>query len=217
MATQASPSHLQTRQQLDELDALLQRMLALPSSPEMPVALAEPVEPEEFAPLPPTLPMTQRSAVYESNVQSWRMSAPVMEPPLATAVEDTPLHQPAPYPYSMVYGQPLPAETPPPLEPWTPPPPPRATEVPYAAPAWAAEATPANESYPSAMALPFIAVNRLFDLLTFLLGPFGGWLRRPNGRNTLGWLGILMIVAAVGWVALEWYGFDWTRQSFSLR
>jgi hypothetical protein len=51
-------------------------------------------------------------------------------------------------------------------------------------------------------------VNGTFNVLTYLLGPLGTWLRGP-GRNALGWCGILMLLAAGAWAAGEWVGYEW--------
>jgi hypothetical protein len=50
------------------------------------------------------------------------------------------------------------------------------------------------------------AINGAFDLATYLLGPIGVWLRSPRGRNLLGAAGILMVLGAVGWLAVLWMG-----------
>src|SRR5262249_30490180 len=43
--------------------------------------------------------------------------------------------------------------------------------------------------------LSLVLLNGLFNLLTYLLGPLGTWIRGP-GRGMVGWAGILMIAAA---------------------
>jgi hypothetical protein len=53
-------------------------------------------------------------------------------------------------------------------------------------------------------------LNQTFNILTYLLGPLGTWLRGA-GRNTLGWCGILMLLATGVWAAAEWQGFDWSK------
>ncbi len=228
MATQVYSSHQQTRQQLDELDGLLQRMLSLPvQQVDTGKPSPEPMRPEAFAPMPPTLPQvtsSPRPANGKPVVQAWRMAmpAPAEQPPLALPVDEPMQLQapaPVPYPYSMVFGQPLPAESFPPPAPQTnaapaPSAPAYAEPAPAAAPvapAWAVPLTVQDTSGHSFLQLPFVAINGLFDILTYLLGPLGGWLRRPMGRNALGWLGILMILAAGSWAAVDWFGVDWKR------
>jgi hypothetical protein len=77
-------------------------------------------------------------------------------------------------------------------------------------PQWQAPKPTVEESVP-VMIWPLVALNWIFDLLTYLLGPLGGWLRSAGGRNVLGWLGIVMIFGAIGWAIADWYGIDWTR------
>jgi hypothetical protein len=51
---------------------------------------------------------------------------------------------------------------------------------------------------------PLAAVNRTFDLCTHCLGPLGSWLRQPGGRTFLGWVGLALLLAALGLQALMW-------------
>src|SRR5580692_609468 len=101
MSTQAYSSHSQTRQQLDELDALLQRMLDLPMNSEP--AHAEPPVAKNYAPLPPVLPQGSalpRPGMTAEPVQyAWRMTPPLDQPrpaPVDTAAE-APFAPEAPY------------------------------------------------------------------------------------------------------------------------
>jgi hypothetical protein len=57
--------------------------------------------------------------------------------------------------------------------------------------------------------LPLVGVNLLFDCLTFPLGPPGRWLRGDSGRLFLGWTGLALLVAALSWGFLEWMGWLW--------
>lgn len=243
MSTTGYSTHQQTRQQLDELDALLQRMLSIPSAAEPPAP--DPDAEDTFAPLPPTLPPARvfpqpappSATGAEPTVRAWRVEMPgptaapasspespplalpvdgpgaspidprTFAPPPAAAPTPAPTLPPPPYPYSMVFGPPvapepgmpvpLPAPVPAPAQPGAMP-----------TPQWQAP-RPAEPAPLPFLLLPLLAFNRLFDIATFFLGPLGSWLRRPEGRNTLGWLGILMILAAIGWGVADWYGFDW--------
>ncbi len=212
MSTQAYSSHTQTRQQLDELDALLQRMLDLPMNSE-PVH-AEPAVAKTYAPLPPLLPqespLPRQGMTAEPVQHAWRMTPPLDQPRPAPvdAVADAQFASEAPYPYSMVYGEHLVAETLPPFaEPVSSPPP---EAAPYASPAWAVAAASTQEPTQSFLLTPFIVINGVFDALTYLLGPLGAWLRQGSGRTALGWLGIVMILGAIGWALTDWAGSDWT-------
>jgi hypothetical protein len=53
---------------------------------------------------------------------------------------------------------------------------------------------------------PLVWFNRLFDLL---LMPLGRWARGPAGRNLLGTVGVLCLLAALALVALDWCGWTW--------
>jgi hypothetical protein len=52
-------------------------------------------------------------------------------------------------------------------------------------------------------------VNRGYDHGTFLLGPRGGWLRSTMFRWFLGAAGAGLLTAALAWLVWDW--FDWTR------
>lgn len=222
----------QTKQQLDELDALLQRMLALPVNAADRES-APPVQPAVFSPFPATLPLSQRAPTNDDPiVQAWRVQAPVAEPngfastsppPMASPVEvplpaipeprfftTPPMTSPSapatatPFPFSVVYGPQAASNMQSPLSMPAP-----AAGLP--APPWATQVASPEQPPLSPGLWPLFALNKLFDLFTFLLGPLGTWLRQPSGRNTLGWLGVLMILGAVGWGVADWFGIDWTR------
>lgn len=56
---------------------------------------------------------------------------------------------------------------------------------------------------------PAVVVNRAFDACTILLGPLGRWLRSSEGRAFLGGVGLLMLGAALFWGVLDWAGLSW--------
>jgi hypothetical protein len=199
---------LPTRQQLDEIDALLQRMLSLPGLPGE--APEPPSAPAVTYPAPAVreVPPPRDPAPGEPVVREWRVewSAPSAPPapsvvawgaPVpAAAADQPPRFDPAPAP---VYAQPVPAE------------------LPFAAPVPNVPGQPPASSLKPPVALPvrvLMLVNGTFNLLTYLLGPPGTWLRGP-GRNALGWCGFLMLLAAAGWAAGEWYGIDWPKPDLS--
>lgn len=235
MAISTYSPNQQTKQQLEELDALLQRMLTLPVNGTEAATVESariPSNPEVFAPSPPTRASTFRlEACSQPTVQSWRTQTPVMElngaaddpmqPPLATAVE-VPQGQSIPEPRFFATGatSPQPATSTPPL-------------FPYSMVFGSQSAIPvssANHLVPpvtvtqqkelgSATTVPPLppvlwpvyVLNKLFDLCTFPLGPVGSWLRQRSGRNALAWLGVLMILGAIGWGVADLRGLDWTR------
>jgi hypothetical protein len=53
---------------------------------------------------------------------------------------------------------------------------------------------------------PLAAVNGVFDVFTYLLGPLGAWLRQPGGRLFLGWMGVALLLAAAGLQIALWCG-----------
>ena len=59
--------------------------------------------------------------------------------------------------------------------------------------------------------LPLVWVNQVFDVGSYLLGPSGRWWRRPAGRTLLGWLGLVLLLGAVAWVAVEAKGLTVSR------
>lgn len=114
MAASPSPNDL-TRQQLDELDSLLQRMLALPvSSPEPAVAFPPP---PPLPDLPPAPPRPAPRSAGEPPAFSWRSDTPAAgKPPhLTPAPEPAVAFAPTVLPFpSPVRGQPEPRTAPPP-------------------------------------------------------------------------------------------------------
>jgi hypothetical protein len=218
MAAPTPAAHLPTRQQLDEIDALLSRMLTLPSlggsNAEDPSAPPTPAPPpvEMTFPVPAIheVPPPRMPAPDEPVVREWRVQWP---------------HTPAPVPSSVVaWGAPVPLATPA-EDPYLPGPVPgpvyqRATysatddQFPVAEPV-PPDPQPAPVRPPVSAALwPLIALNVTFDVLTYVLGVPGAWLRGP-GRAVLGWLGVGMLLAAGVWAAGQWFGYDWPKADLS--
>jgi hypothetical protein len=245
MSTPPSPNDL-TRQQLDELDALLQRMLSLPlSGPPTPVPVPSPVElpvptgvsgswrsdgptastrspylaaqplpavapfgavaPELDRPLPPEAdwgpdplarytadpaqffgPATAETGIRPSTVRG--VDAPALPMDFRSAFAD-PLVGPAPVS--------TPIEEPGELAPLA--------AVPFVLP----NSTPANQPAPlPVLGWPLFAVNWVLECLLGLLGPVGTAIRHPAIKHPLGWLGVLLIVAAGVWSAR---GMGWVQ------
>jgi hypothetical protein len=210
MATSAS---LPTRQQLDEIDNLLKRMLALPPldgevTENPPASLSFP------APTIREVPPPQPPAPGDPVVHSWRVEWPQQPPAAAHPAPPTP-------PPVTAWGSPVPARNE--LPPWTvnSPPPPFAVPVPPAGPPPAPTASPvfatpvptppaAAPGSDSLLVQFLLLLNGTFNALTYLLGPVGTWLRGP-GRNTIGWAGIAMLLTAAAWALGDWYGYEWPR------
>src|SRR5262245_39519014 len=207
MSTPA-PAQLPTRQQLDEIDALLRRMLALPPLASEPAAPSVP-SPATPAPAPVSYPTVREvppqrpPAVGEPIVQEWRVGwkqpATAPAPSVLTWADPVPLATPAEAPYDpqpLAYLLPSPAANPNPAGPVALPPGPPLT-VP-------APASPTAQSI-SPILWPLILLNVTFNVPTYLLGPLGAWLR-GSGRTLMGWFGFGMIIAAGLWAAVEKIG-----------
>jgi hypothetical protein len=178
-----------TRQLLDDLDALMERMLALP------------VEDVEGDPLP-----TPRSPLLREPVAP--LIAPIEAPPsLTPRVEMIRSTVPPPAgPASCLPDRPAPTAaatttSPPPV---------------VAAPRWSPKGiltrgidVPPPEIRAAWWMRPVLWSNRAFDRATLRLGPFGRWLRGETGRTLLGWTGLLLLGLALTCLVLDVAG--WTR------
>lgn len=209
MATAPSPNDL-TRQQLDELDALLQKML---SGSPAPVETPPPVQPLREPPVPPLWRADAVAAPPAPHVELPEPAFPPVlkfEPPPApvapapVAPKPTPAPVPAPAPPPAAKA-PAPAPKPAPAVVVAP--------VPVAVPVPAARpvATPAPAPPPPVplLAWPFVALNATFDAVCGLFGPPGRLLRSGFFKHLYGLagLGLLLYTAArvaqvQGWVEL---------------
>jgi hypothetical protein len=206
-----------TRQQLDELDALLKRMLDLPVN-----QLEEPPPPEPEAPTPEATapPRTAGPPVSYVVVETAQPS----EPPPAPKEDDgdwVPLRsswQPSDQTWGPLAEKWLQAHAPGglsvelPAPPESPAPPPAPEEKPVAAPettATAAPPPPAEEDAPPVPwpLWPLVGFNKLFDACLSPLGGLGRWLSSPPGRWVLGFVGLLCLGAAL--VLAFGPGFGW--------
>jgi hypothetical protein len=213
--TPGSPSSGTTRQLLDELDTLMQRMLALPVGEEDGAASARADEPT-------LLPAASRAGTAPPRPAPASVPKPLaatLPPNLAPAAATT-------SPRSARAKQKLPAlkETPPPAEEQVPEP---LLVAPGPAPLgpeiFATLKTgpallvprPTVPARPGARRLlltrgrllgPIRWVNRAFDRGTERLGAPGRWLRGRHGRTVLGWTGVVLLLAALTWQVLVWLG-----------
>lgn len=142
-----------TREQLDDLDELLQRMLALPVN-----KLDETAAPPE--------PVEQRVEPAPEKPQPERKPRPPAPNPARTSPR--PASRPAP-------------RVPPPHSD-DPGPPPEG---------WLA---------------PLAWLDAAFDTVAGWFGSPGRWLRGSTGKSLLGWVGLLLLAAALTLLALEWLG-----------
>jgi hypothetical protein len=217
MATPTT-ANLPTRQQLDEIDALLRRMLTLPplagESAAAPAPTPVPIPASQVYPPPvvreilPPVPPSPGDPV----VHSWRAEWPQTLQPQTPAIA----------PSVVAWGSPVPQQMEHP--PWAMASGPAGSPPPFAVPVSVGPIIqpilqPTNPSSgtrqtESLFVLSLVLLNGLFNLLTYLLGPLGTWVRGP-GRGMLGWAGILMILAAAVWALGNWYGYDWPRPNLS--
>lgn len=215
--SQPTDSACPTKQQLDELEALMQRMLSLPVS-----------EGEEALPAPPEA--KSRPATLPPRLRAIPDPPPWDDPaPAATVPPPPPAHVPSP---------PAPRS---PARPVAPPPSvviservrveeyPVMPELP-AAPAEAASPAPAAAEPPAPRTkprvvrrlstvagepqelwwlMPLVWGNHAFDRCTIHMGRSGRWLRGTRGRNWIGWSGVLLLALAMTWALVEWLGWAW--------
>jgi hypothetical protein len=207
MASSGRPnrSDRPTRQQLDELDALMERMLALP------------VNQPEGVPVPAVKPPRIPSQAVESTARE--ASSPVAgaaaltTPELAMPLVDTETEVPPPVQTTVLT--------------WSPPDSAQGAPAPKAVQqrALIADAGPASEPQPdisaarqeshtASLILPrwlriLVWSNALFDSGTRWLGPLGRWLRSPAGRTLVGIAGISLVAGAAAWLLLNTWGWTW--------
>ncbi len=213
MATAPSPNDL-TRQQLDELDALLQRMLSVPlAPPDTPMPVGVPAVRADL-PLPPSwradppAPPPGTSAPFLTLTEPAPASAPAPAPTLESLAPP-----PAPLPPTPAPLPPTPAPTPalkgdlPLLLPKTaakpapepkpvPPPVPKAPAPPTIAPA----PVPAGPPVPLPL-VPLVALNALFDGACGMFGAPGRVLRSSFFKHIYGLVGIGLLAYTAAHVA----------------
>jgi hypothetical protein len=191
----ATPAPQPTRQQLDDLDALLQRMLALPVNP------AE--EPTPPAPPPPEVPAFPETLAPPAGNMILADPVPFIPPDPVAA---------SPIPVSIPLAAPPPAAALPlPLFNPVPPAERRGPVLPQPdRPLSGRQALIASRPpAPPLLLRPVLWLNRQFDGLAFGLGAPGRWLRRPVGRTLLGIAGLALLAAAVALALLDRIGWTW--------
>jgi hypothetical protein len=209
------PAH-PTRQQLDDLEALMQRMLALPVN-QLDGDLGDNVD-SSLAAVPPIhVPSEWQTSEPEAAVLSTETARHQRDdgvPGAATAESEDEVRPVEESSHRHGEGRnfgPWPAT----LEQ-------EAPEQPNIAPA-AAKLTiverPASSARPwkpltpprrLPLAIrPLVWVNRTFDRLAGRMGDPGRWLRGPRGRALLGWTGLVFLAIATAWAIVEWMGWTW--------
>ena len=193
MATAPSPNDL-TRQQLDELDALLQRMLSVPLAPPdtpLPASLAAAPRADRAAE-PPLPPIWRVDPPTPAGGAALPHLAPPDPLPTVLKLEPTP---PAPAPKAA-------APVPLPKSVAKAPPAPRPVAF---APKPAAALTPAPPAAPPVPfpLLPFVALNALFDGVCGLFGMPGRVLRSGFFKHVYGLAGVALLAYTAAHVAHE--------------
>ncbi|MGF1578510.1 MAG: hypothetical protein ACFCD0_04020 [Gemmataceae bacterium] len=201
-----------TRQLLDELDALMEKMLSLPvedSDQTVGSYLEDTSVPGTNAPLGPAEPKQPERTVpsykYEELEEEKQVESPVAEniPQPTAKYYETPSYVP---PSTTVASKP---QSPPVASPEIPP---TQSLAPVEPPVLTPEtqsvldrAKAKTESSGAWILWPFRLLNAAFDGSTHLLGPLGTGLRTSIGRKILGWLGVVMLLAAGVWQLFLWY------------
>lgn len=223
MSTASAPANQSMRQQLDELDALLQRMLNLPvnqvDEPADPIAQRaryntadpSPTPPppagrkasmrllDGSAPVaPPTAPPASWDPHWNINLNPQQGSSVFSRGPVA-APPPAPPEPAAPVWRAETVAYPQPAAARPPQPTVTPPAPMPAPVMPL----------PTAADSPSLLLMPLVALNRVFDGLVIQFGPPGEWLCTRAGRTVLGLAGFAMMAGSAAWAAAGWFG--WPR------
>ncbi|HEV3082835.1 MAG TPA: hypothetical protein VGY66_23825 [Gemmataceae bacterium] len=210
------PDH-PTKQQLDELDALMARMLALPvNQPEEPLSPPKRVAPalakaEKGESVSPTQPEAARESGVEekipqtpvfqniivaspgvSRITNEISPKPVLSPPLAA---DNPIREPTTAVSAERQASAAVSS-------------PRLTGPEFRTPPdrHPSVVVPARLSF---WLRPVVECNRVYDSVAAKLGRPGAWLRDTRGRTFLGLTGIALLTAAVAWVLIDSWGWTW--------
>jgi hypothetical protein len=214
------------RQQLDELDALLQRMLTLPVSPpdDATADAHASIRPSTSDPSPTPLPGRGPRLVLLDG------SAPVQPPSTPPSAWDPHWNiNLNPQEGSSILGRHSPAASVHRGQSNVPPPVFRAETVAFAPakpvtalqPA-AAALTPVTQTRPEGAQselparpplaeptpvplMPVVALNRMFDAIMLSFGRPGEWFCTSAGRNLLGYAGLALLACSVVWGAAGWF------------
>jgi hypothetical protein len=186
-----------TKQMLDELDALMDRMLSLP------------VNELEDTPTVGEKPsvLAAKLTILEPPVEKAQKLKPTMEPTPAKPTFNPPHFTLPPSPPA----EPLTPYVAPPL----PEPEPLTNEIepprllPTLDPLLADIPGPAKSLSLSWWYESLVWINRAFDRVAMLLPGAGSWLRTQSGRMFLGASGFVLTAAAIGWLLKDWLG--WNR------
>jgi hypothetical protein len=184
-----------TRQQLDELDALMKRMLALPVT-DSEGATKTPALARPYEPTAQPNHANEREPSQSGTSQPQAGPQPQIDEQAPPGADDSAqVWQSIRKSDRIQFVQSVPAPVPVPrLK--------KATGRPSTKDIQAAEATAYWLS-------PLVTIDRLFNRCVCLLGRFGSWLRQPYGKALLAGTGIVLLLAALGWVMLDWSAWTW--------
>lgn len=203
-----------TKQMLDELDSLMERMLALPMNDLEGGADTATVAPKKSPPLAARLTvieaLPEKPPVLEKTTPAKEVGLPhptLNAPHLPRQDEDA---RDARDTRDMRETREMAL---PEVEPARPAPKPLTNDI--APPSVMTEIeplladipAPAKPSIRSRMVVPFLWLNHQFDQATVWL-PGGEWLRSVLGRHVLGASGVAMTVVAIGWLLKDWLGWN---------
>jgi hypothetical protein len=226
MSTSSPPASHSMRQQLDELDALLQRMLTLPIN-QTDDGAADPAPAMNRSAEAPSAVGPPLAPIRRPQMMLLDGSAPVRPPQTPPANWDPHWNiNLNPQQGSSILGPRSPAAQPP--QPQTAPPVWRAETVAYApsqpeptpqpplsTPVAQFEARPAPRAQPQVEdptpipLAPLVGLNRAFDAVMICFGPPGQWFCTTAGRNLLGYAGLALLLGSAAWTATGWFG--WPR------
>jgi hypothetical protein len=235
MATSSPPAGHSMRQQLDELDALLQRMLTLPMNQSDEVApeplparssISDPsptpapvngrrpqmVLLDGSAPVtPPQSPPSTWDPHWNINLNPQQGSSILGPRSPAASDQRTASQRLQPEVAPPVWRAETVAFAPTNLEPTPQPPlsaPAAASTVPiqrYTRTSIQSAEPQIEEPAPILLA-PVAMLNRAFDAVMLSLGPPGQWFCTSTGRNFLGYAGLALLFGSAAWGAAGWFG-----------
>lgn len=202
-----------TKQMLDELDALMEKMLTLPvndldeASPFPPPLVKEPALSATLTLLEPSDALPAPAVSKEpASTPSYQMP----EEEVGPATVDAPQSFNPPH-FEMARmetseAEPLRFEMPEPLTNEVAP----GSVLPKLEPLMKEIAEPPASSLQTQwLYLPLVWVNQGFDGTTLMFGGAGRWLRGEAGRMLLGLSGVALMLAAVIWFLKDWLGWNW--------
>ncbi|HZZ82317.1 MAG TPA: hypothetical protein VFE62_27715 [Gemmataceae bacterium] len=209
-----------TKQMLDELDALMEKMLTLPvnelDEAAPPPAMPSVPEPRLSATVtllePPPQPEARPASRPAAPPPSYQ--APELEPAAPLPLnpphfELPPIHDlnaPANWPTESVPAPPAPTyETPAPLTNDVTPP----SVLPKLEPMLEEPAAAAATLDTQALIAPLLWVNQGFERTTLMFGGAGRLARSEAGRMMLGLSGFVLMAAGVVWFLKDWLGWNW--------